>query len=167
MIPSLKEKDVSVVSIASSMGHVAGIHMESSEDPDQSSSLGLNLSSIESSPLDSEDEGVKTETLLRSSDGVNYGSLSELKSLQTTFALFGSVMCRLEESGMRLMVPVNPNVSREDARTDMNLVTYNAHGDYVWHPGTDGKETQWESEYLPNYRLVGVRTCVYAECHVE
>ncbi|KAK8821297.1 hypothetical protein WA538_005924, partial [Blastocystis sp. DL] len=124
------------------MGHVAGIHVES-EDPDQSSSLGLNLSSMESSPLESEDEATKTDTLLRSSDGVNYGSLSELKSLQTT----------LEENGMRLMVPVNPNVSREDARTEMNLVTYNAHGDTMWHPGTDGKETQWESEYLPNYRL--------------
>ena len=83
MIPSLKEKDVSVVSIASSMGHVAGIHVES-EDPDQSSSLGLNLSSMESSPLESEDEATKTDTLLRSSDGVNYGSLSELKSIQTT-----------------------------------------------------------------------------------
>ena len=81
MIPSLKEKDVSVVSIASSMGHVAGIHVESE---DQSSSLGLNLSSMESSPLESEDEATKTDTLLRSSDGVNYGSLSELKSLQTT-----------------------------------------------------------------------------------
>lgn len=65
-------------------------------------------------------------------------------------------MRRLEENGMRLMVPVNPNVSRDNARTEMNLVTYNAHGDTMWHPGTDGKETQWESEYLPNYRLVGM-----------
>lgn len=167
MIPSLKEKDVSVVSIASSMGHVSGIHVESSEDVDPSSSLGLSLSSVESSPLDSEDEGVKTETLLRSSDGVNYGSLSELKSIQTASTLLGRVMCRLEENGMRLMVPVNPNISREDARSDMSLVTYNYHGEFVWHPGTDGKETQWESEYLPNYRLVGVWILAYAECHVE
>ena len=77
---------MSVVSIVSSMAHIAGIHMESSEDTDMTP-LGLNLSSVESSPLDSEDDEIKTETLLRSSDGVNYGSLSELKSLQTSFAL--------------------------------------------------------------------------------
>ena len=55
---------------------------------------------------------------------------------------------------MRLMLPLNPNVIKYEGMSMENLVAYKENGAYLWHPGTDGKETEWETEYLPNYRLV-------------
>lgn len=60
----------------------------------------------------------------------------------------------MEHQSMRLMIPLNPNLPKQEGMKMENLVTYEENGKYLWHPGTDGKETQWETEYLPNYRLV-------------
>lgn len=61
----------------------------------------------------------------------------------------------MNEQSMRLMIPINPNVPKDETHMPDNLVLCMREGEYDWHPGTDGRETQWETEYLPNYRLVG------------
>ena len=64
---------------------------------------------------------------------------------------------------MRLMLPLNPNVIKYEGMSMENLVAYKENGAYLWHPGTDGKETEWETEYLPNYRLVFLLSYVIIE----
>lgn len=61
---------------------------------------------------------------------------------------------------MRLMIPINPNLPREEVHSPQNLVLSMRSGEYDWHPGTDGRETQWETEYLPNYRRVGYSSLI-------
>lgn len=51
---------------------------------------------------------------------------------------------------MDVMIPIIPNYSFNGE----DVVYYYDMGVLKVHPGTDGKETQWENETLPNYRLV-------------
>lgn len=48
------------------------------------------------------------------------------------------------------MVPINPNYTN----TTDNSVLFAENGSLKVHPGSDGRETQWENEILPNYRFV-------------
>ena len=54
---------------------------------------------------------------------------------------------------MELMISINASASREDGQTRVPAL-YDSGAGLVPHPGTDGYETQWENEVLPNYRLV-------------
>ena len=51
------------------------------------------------------------------------------------------------------MLPSHPNCSVHQAEKH-SLVYYREGDEMKRHPGTDGRETQWENEFLPNYRLV-------------
>ena len=51
---------------------------------------------------------------------------------------------------MEMMIPINPNYSSNGD----DVVYYYDMEILKVHPGTDGRETQWENETLPNYRLV-------------
>lgn len=59
-------------------------------------------------------------------------------------------MYRLKQFAMEMMIPINPNYSSNGD----DVVYYYDMEILKVHPGTDGRETQWENETLPNYRLV-------------
>lgn len=87
MIPSLAEKGVTTVSLASSQSHSSipfqFLHEEESlsdrEDLGLRMTMGLNLSSVESSPRES------SEDLFQADSGVIFGSVAELQSLIDTY----------------------------------------------------------------------------------
>lgn len=92
-------------------------------------------------------------TLVSPSRGVEFGTLDELKSC---IASSSSLICltrSLKEHHMTLMLPVNPNTTSDHTPHRSSVLCDSGDG-LKPHPGTDGYETQWENEMLPNYRLV-------------
>lgn len=150
-----------MVSLCPSMAHTSISLQATPVEADGSSEeigMRLGLSSVESSPLDTEDSDGMSENrdggYMMEFDGINCGTLEEFHSLQNTSLRTFQLINSVENQCMRLMVPVNPNILKQEGMRMENLVTYEDNGEYLWHPGTDGKETEWETEYLPNYRLV-------------
>ena len=185
MIPSLADKGVDVVSIGVSSAHSSSLHVlqddaerdglrlhatdsadsSPSEFSDSSARVGLALQSSESE-ISSEGEGVTITTSEQSApsdsapfsspNGVQFGTADELRRVVTS-SFFASPFTRsLREHRMELMLSINASVSHED-RQARTPVLYDSGAGLVPHPGTDGYETQWESEVLPNYRLVAQR----------
>ena len=61
---------------------------------------------------------------------------------------------------MRFILPMNPNCPLRQASMH-DLVSIQEGKERRHHPGTDGRETQWENELLPNYRSVGQCSAYY------
>lgn len=59
----------------------------------------------------------------------------------------------MKENNMRFMIPININTCLQDAHNH-EIVYFFENDERKRHPGTDGRETQWENEVLPNYRNV-------------
>ena len=133
-----------------------------SEFSDSSARVGLALQSSESE-ISSEGEGVTAVTSeqrapsdsapFSSPNGVQFGTADELRRLVTSSVFISPITRSLREHRMELMLSINASASRED-RQVRAPVLYDSGAGLVPHPGTDGYETQWESEVLPNYRLV-------------
>lgn len=133
-----------------------------SEFSDSSARVGLALQSSESE-ISSEGEGVAATTSeqrvaddsapFSSPNGVQFGTADELRRVVTSSAFASPITRSLREHRMELMLSINASASRED-RQARAPVLYDSGAGLVPHPGTDGYETQWESEVLPNYRLV-------------
>ena len=101
MIPSLKDKGVTVVSLAPPLAHAhqnekhLSVKENESDSHDEiglSLSYGLNLSSMESSPQESDngnerqiDYSGQPLTDIIPSTEVNFGSIEELRSLQKKY----------------------------------------------------------------------------------
>lgn len=101
MIPSLKDKGVTVVSLAPPLAHahqkdqhfsVKENESDSHDESGLSLSYGLNLSSMESSPQESDngneqkpDHPSQSLTDIIPSTEVNFGSIEELRSLQKRY----------------------------------------------------------------------------------
>ena len=152
MIPSLKEKGVDVLSFAIPPAH--STHPLIQTDSEE---IGLRMSSVDSSPLEtnSENEGIaltdSKASLLFPSDHYFFGTDAEFQSLYKEFFLDHCVeFYRLKRCDMDVMIPIIPNYSLNGD----DVVYYYDMGVLKAHPGTDGRETQWENETLPNYRLV-------------
>ena len=59
----------------------------------------------------------------------------------------------MKEKKMRFMIPININACLQDAHNH-EVVYFFEDDERKRHPGTDGRETQWQNEVLPNYRNV-------------
>lgn len=92
-------------------------------------------------------------TLVSPSSGVEFGTLDELKSCIASSSSLIYLTCSLKEHHMTLMLPVNPNTTADHTSHHSSVLCDSGDG-LKPHPGTDGYETQWENETLPNYRLV-------------
>lgn len=148
-----------VIILSASPSHTDELHLHNEEGSDfeQEESAGLALSSMESSPAEEREElphQMNSHSLLfSSSSGIHYGTRDELTSLLNEFDCYTTVTLRLEKNHIRLMFPINPNCCLDHAYQH-RIVLYKEGSVLKHHPGTDGRETQWENEVLPNYRLV-------------
>lgn len=133
------------------------LHYEEGSDFEHEESAGLALSSMESSPAEEREEishQMNPHSLLfPSSSGIHYGTREELSFLLKEFDCYNSVIRRLEKNHMRLMFPINPNCCLDHSHQH-SIALFKEGSVLKHHPGTDGRETQWENEVLPNYRLV-------------
>lgn len=138
--------------LSSSCSHTEHDELATADAADEH--VGLDLSSVESSPAEEYEEhmSVDSKSSQFSLSGVHYGTSEELSSLLQTYSCV-LIISRMNNQKMRLALPINPNCPLSHSK--QHDVVYIREGEKQRkHPGTDGKETEWESEVLPNYRMV-------------